>query len=231
MKLNFLGNGSGFAKTHTGAYFINKNDLIIIDCSMLNIHKILELGIEKFENVYLLITHMHDDHVSGLGLFIQYIFYIYKNKLKLFIPTELVEDINLELKIKGIPDDIYNIINLDKINKFDWFITKIKTSHSPELEGKCFGYKLKIDGKIIVYSGDTNVLDVYENHLKDCDEFYVDVSALYGKVHLIYVNVEEKLLFYIKKYELDVYIMHIDNEEVLRNIIHNDIKIAEIKQN
>ena len=59
----------------------------------------------------------------------------------------------------------------------------------------------------------------------------MDVSALYGKVHLKYEDVEEKLLFYIKKYELDVYIMHIDNEEVLRNIIHNDIKIAEIKQN
>lgn len=229
MKLNFLGNGSGFAKTHTGAYFINGKDLVLIDCSMLNIHKILELGIDNFDNVYLLITHMHDDHVSGLNLFIQYMFYVYKNKLKLFIPTELIDDVKMELKIKGIPDDIYHLINLDETNKFDWFVDKIKTSHSPELEGKCFGYKLKIQNVNIVYSGDTNVLNVYEEHLKDCNEFYVDVSALYGKVHLKYEDVESTLLSYIDKYKLNVFIMHIDDETALRKMIHEKINIAEIK--
>lgn len=227
MKLTFLGNGSGFAKTHTGAYFIHKNDLIIIDCSMLNVHRILELGIEKFDNIYLLITHMHDDHTSGIGIFIQYLFYVYKKKLNIVIPMELGCDVFNDLMIRGIPGDIYEIIDLNE-SKFEWFINKIKTTHSPELNGKCFGYKLKIDDKKIIYSGDTNVLDVYEDYLSDCDEFYVDVSALYGKVHLKYEDVEERLLSYIQDYNLNIFIMHIDDEEVLRKIIHKDINIAEI---
>lgn len=230
MKLTFLGNGSGFTNTHTGAYFTYKNDLIIIDCSMLNVHKILELDINNFDNVYLLITHMHDDHTSGIGLFIQYMFYVYKKKLNILIPTELGCDVKVDLTIKGIPDDIYKLIDLNGVN-FEWFIDKIKTNHSPELNGKCFGYKINVNGTKIVYSGDTNILDVYEKYLRDCDEFYVDVSALYGKVHLRYEDVEQKLLSYIKDFDLDIFIMHIDDEETLRKIIHKDIKIAEIKQN
>lgn len=228
MKLTFFGNGSGFAKTHTGAYFTYKNDLILIDCSMLNVSKILELGINNFENIYLLITHMHDDHTSGIGIFIQHMFYVYKKKLNIAIPTELGCDVKVDLTIRGIPDDIYNLIDLNGVN-FEWFVGKIKTSHSPELNNKCFGYKLNIDGTNIVYSGDTNVLDVYEEYLKDCAEFYVDVSALYGKVHLKYEDVEEKLLSYINDYNLNVFIMHIDDEMALRKILHKDIKIAEIK--
>lgn len=227
MKLKFLGNGSGFAKTHTGAYFIDNKDLVVIDCSMLNLQKILDLGMNNFKNVYLLITHMHDDHFSGVSLFIQYMNYIYKNKLNLVLPSELIEDVKLEFKIKGIPNTIYNLINVDE-NKPNWFINKIKTQHAPELEGKCFGYVLDINNTKICYSGDTNILNVYEPYLNECKEFYIDVSALYGGVHLKYSNVEDNLLSYIRKYKLDIYMMHIDDEEELRKIKHSSIKIVEL---
>ena len=229
MKLNFLGNGSGFSKTHTGAYFINGKDLIIIDCSMLNLQKILSLGIENFENVYLLITHMHDDHVSGVTLFIQYMYYVYKNKLNILLPKELIENVLLDFKIKGIPNEIYNLYNLDKDISYSWFVSKIPTKHAPELDGECFGYVFNIDGKLIVYSGDTNTLAPYESFLELATEFYVDISANYGSVHLKYEDVEEKLLSYINKYNLDIYVMHIDNEEALKKIINEKIKIVEVK--
>lgn len=37
MFLKFLGNGSGFAKSHTEAYFVKDNTIFFLDCSMLNI--------------------------------------------------------------------------------------------------------------------------------------------------------------------------------------------------
>lgn len=74
MKLKFLGNGSGFSNSHTGAYFEKDEDIIFIDYSMLNILKMVELA-KNYGNVYVYMTHLHSDHSSGLGLFAQYMYY------------------------------------------------------------------------------------------------------------------------------------------------------------
>lgn len=225
MKLNFLGNGSGFAPTHTGAYFVDGEDLIVIDCSMLNLQKILALNPNNFKNIYLVITHMHDDHVSGMGLFIQYIYYVYKSKLNIIIPNELEDDILSEFKIKGISQDIYNLMLVD--DSPSWLVGVLPTTHAPELDGKCFGYLFKVDGVDVIYSGDTNILSPYEKFLTPDSEFYVDVSANYGGVHLKYDDVKDKLLKYAND-GVDIYIMHIDNEKDIREKIEGSkINIAE----
>lgn len=229
MKLNFLGNGSGFSSTHTGAYFIYDNDLIIIDCSMLNLHKILALNPTKFNNIYLLITHMHDDHVSGMGLFAQYLYYIYnKNTFTIISPSyELKHIIEKEFKIKGISENLYKLETVGD-NYYEWLVDSILTSHVPELEGQCYGYDLIVDGVNVVYSGDTNTLDPYLNYLISGSEFYVDVSANYGNVHLKYDDVAKKLNELVYN-NIDIYIMHIDNEKDIREKIKGTkINIAEI---
>ena len=73
--LKFLGNGSGFTPYHNNCYFVEHDDLTFIDLSMLNIEKALDIQ-SKYKNVSVLVTHMHDDHVSGIGLFAQYLFYV-----------------------------------------------------------------------------------------------------------------------------------------------------------
>ena len=223
MKINFFGNGSGFTFNHTNAYFIKDNDFVLIDCSMINLQKILnKKPYEK--DVYLFITHMHDDHVSGATLLIQWFYYVYKKKLNVVVPKNLLDDIKTDFSIKGIDESIYNLYTDTNINK-DWFVKSIVTKHAPELNNKCFGYVFNINDAKCIYTGDTNTLEPFNEDIKDCNELYVDVSAKYGGVHLKYEDVKEKLEEIAEN--KNVYIMHIDDLELMKTLTQNSkVKIA-----
>ena len=223
--LKFLGNGSGFTNYHNNCYFVDDEKLTFIDLSMLNIEKALKIQ-KDYKDVAILITHMHDDHVSGICLFSQYLFYVYHKKLKILIPKEWYSDIKVEFRIKGIDLGIVDII---MINDGDFCIEKIiPTSHTPELDGKCFGYVLKIGSKRIVYSGDTNDLSAFVPYLKNANYFYVDVSYSYGGVHLKWDDIKDEL------YEISegcmVYLMHMDDIESFKSLDFktSNIRLAEI---
>lgn len=225
MKLKFLGNGSGFSNTHTGAYFTIDDNIIFIDCSMLNVNKMVELS-KDFQNVYVYITHMHLDHISGLGLFVQYMFYTQQKKLNIRVPHVLVENVETFLNLTGIPLNICDLDFIHKENKNFRFIP-IVTTHAPELRNKCFGYLIEINKEKFIYTGDTNTLLPFLKYKQDVKEFYIDVSASYGSVHLKYDDIKDTLFELSKQSE--IYIMHIDDEQLMNKLIENTpFKIAEI---
>ena len=217
--LKFLGNGSGFTDSHTNAFFELENKIILIDISMLNVQKFLKLKPYEKET-FVLITHMHDDHISGLAMLIQYYFYVYKKKLRILVPEQLSEDVLIDLTIKGISSDIFILRVLN--NNFSFVKEVILTTHAPELEGKCFSYLFEIDNKRILYTGDTNTLLPYKN-IKNIDEFYVDISYSYGGVHLKYDDIKEDL----NSMNSEVFLMHIDQMDEMKEAIkYTKLKIA-----
>lgn len=223
--LKFLGNGSGFTEYHNNCYFIEDDNLVFIDLSMLNIQKALKVQ-KNYDNVSILVTHMHDDHVSGIGLFAQYLFYVYHKKLVVMLPKELLDDMRTEFTIKGVNLDI---VDIRVIEDGDFFIEKvIPTSHTPELKGKSFGYKLNIRGKKLVYSGDTNCLSDFEPYLNDCFAFYVDTSFSYGGVHLKWEDVKYRL--YSIAENCTVYLMHMDDITAFKSLdlYGRNIKLVDI---
>lgn len=226
MFLKFLGNGSGFAKSHTGAYFVKDNTIFFLDCSMLNIFKMVELQ-KDYSNVYVIMTHLHLDHSSGLGLFAQYAYYVFKKKLNIVVPKQLLFDVKILMKITGIDDNTFNLIVSDEIDIEGIHIKDIPTKHAPEIEGKCFGYKITIDGSNYVYTGDTCCIDDFKEHFRDCCELYIDVSANYGRVHLKYDDIKNELI----NLKIPVFLMHLDDENAIREKIINDgnIHVAEIE--
>lgn len=221
MKLNFLGCGSGFTGSHNNAFFTTEaNDIIFIDLSMLNIQKALDLVIGK-NKIYLLITHMHDDHVSGIPLFTQYLYYtLGKKQLNIVVPEALYANITAELRIKGIAPYLYNICvyNL-ALNQFvhpyesvNWLKCIIPTEHAPELYGRCFGYELQVSDTHIIYTGDTCQLSDFIPSLdKGYSEFYVDCSYDYGNIHLKWDDIKHDLQLIATEH--DVYLMHLDNRK------------------
>ena len=82
MELNFTGKGSAFYPPfkNTGAYMLSGKALYLIDCgeTMFDVlyHK---LDLASIEDVYVILTHMHADHVGSLGTLISY-FYCLFNK-------------------------------------------------------------------------------------------------------------------------------------------------------
>lgn len=231
MLLTFLGNGSGFSESHTGAGFeINKNGYCFIDCSMFNINKMVDIA-KQYERIFLLITHMHSDHVSGLPIFAQKMFYVYNKKIEIIAPDILIKDIDTFLSISGVNRNIVDIYNTYFAQMhYGWFLSRIRTKHAPELPNKCFGYKLFIDNKYVIYSGDTCCFDDFANYIKYCNELYLDVSASYGKVHLLLDDIFDELLKLSS--QMDIYLMHIDDIDYVRNKIRGtNIKIVEINEN
>ena len=230
MYLQFLGRGSGFADEHTSAYFVaGKRDLFLLDCPSSTFTKVKNFDLSAYDNFYVLITHTHGDHVGGLGLWAQYCFFVLNKKLNILAPSEEVrKDLETILTIEGNDTNWYNLVVIDKdvIYNDHLYIEPILTKHSPQLDGKCFGYYIEsiilgtdlYEDHFFIYTGDTSTLEPFEPNLKYCSEIYVDVSVFYGQIHL---KLEDALpqLIELTKQDIKVYLMHLDDAQAAEKII------------
>lgn len=214
--INFLGNGSGFSESHNNAYFVNNQELVLIDLSMTNLFAAKKL-MEKYKHISLLLTHMHDDHVSGIMLFSQYCFYVKNIKLSIIVPRAIKKDFLKEMEIKGVSPDIINLYEAETVNS-SWLLKVIPTTHAEELHGKCFGYLLQVNNNKCLYSGDTNNLDTFKEYIPDAKEIYLDMSISYGRVHLLWEKEKERILKISK--EKEVYLMHIDDMKKMQQALN-----------
>lgn len=217
--LTFLGRGSAFSDDHNSAYFRSNEDLILLDCAMGSFKKLKNKDLSAYKRIYILVTHSHGDHVSGIGMLIDYLYFLVKVPVTVVVPCEeLKTDIRYLLKrLEGCSDDWYEMITCDQLHE-DWFVGAIPTKHSAELEGRCFGYHLTIKGNNVVYTGDTCILEPYEPYLTEGTYLYMEASAHESEVHLYY----EKLIGKVKEYVargIKVYLMHMDNEAVVLNAL------------
>lgn len=229
MLLKFLGNGSGFTTSHNNAYFEKDGNIYFIDLSMLNLEKALKLQPEKYDNIFIIITHMHEDHTTGIGLFIQHMFYTKQKKVFLIAPYKLQLDIAVDLVyIRGIDSEAFEVVTPDKMKeRFGFEIEAINTKHVPELIDKCFGYVFELQETRIVYTGDTCNLYDFKPYLTDGCEFYVDVSMNYGKVHLLFSDIKDELIKLSER--MSVCLMHIDNMEKAKEAVEdNNLQIAQL---
>ena len=96
------------------------------------------------------------------------------------------------------------------------------TEHVKYLDS--FGFKLTINNKNIVYTGDSCNIESFLPYLRDCDEFYVDVSR-YGGAHNQIDNVFP-ILEKIKNNGTYVYLMHIDDKEYVKEVTNNKFDIT-----
>ena len=56
--LKFFGYDSAFDHSNNSAFFIDGKDLVLIDCPMSSFQKVKFFDFKKFDNVYVLVTHL-----------------------------------------------------------------------------------------------------------------------------------------------------------------------------
>ena len=211
MEIKFIGTGSGFSRTNTNAFFEYNNELILIDCSMLNMNRIKDLfDLKKYKSINVFITHMHGDHVSGLPNFIQFLYHKLNIVCNVMIPSSLRKDLVTLNKICGVGTDRYKLIVLNKKTKLPYLIDTIRTEHTESLPHGSYGFVFKINNKICVYTGDTKSLDAFKKYVDICDEIYIDTAYGEKSVHVSWDDLKNNLPKCKK-----IYLMHLNDEEKL----------------
>ena len=219
--LLFAGRGSAFADEHNSAFFIKNQELVLLDCPASAFQKYKTLDFKHIRQISILITHTHGDHAGGVGSMIQYAWFVL-NKLPVTViaPSERVrKDLHVLLtRIEGCDKSWFTLITADHIQK-DWFIKAIPTEHVKPLDGKCFGYSLHLDGRNIIYTGDTATLQPFLPYLEKGSVFYTEASYYRSDVHLHLPEILPDLLALTEK-GIQVYLMHLDNEKEILKLIH-----------
>ncbi|MCR4671179.1 MAG: diguanylate cyclase [Saccharofermentans sp.] len=217
--LKFLGRGSAFTAEHNSAYLTVDKDLILLDCSMTSFIALKEKYLSGFENIYILVTHTHGDHISGIGMLIDYVFFTSKTKVVVVAPSsEVKEDIYYFLsRLEGCSDSWYELLESKDLAK-NWMIRSVPVEHTEELKGRCFGYCLNIDGKNVIYTGDTNSLDPFEEYLTAGSVLYTEISAHKTGVHIFCEDIKDKIKELTSR-GIKVYLMHLDDEEKIKEVM------------
>ncbi len=210
----FLGRDSGFGKENTSAYVINGNTFLLVDCGYTVFNKVMwELDITKYENIQIIVTHLHNDHAGSLGHLIACLWFNYNKKTTLISKCEHIAEF---LDFTGTPREAYNLV--DNFKEYD--LEFIKTEHTPYVDA--YGFKATINNRKIVYTGDTGTIEPYKNYLDGIDEFYIDTSVTGGGGTHLKIEEMLPLLRELKSKGTDIYLMHLQNKDKIREITNNE---------
>lgn len=216
MKLTFLGDGSAFntIRGNSSAYFIENNELFLIDCgadvfSKTMLNKILEKN--KIFQIHIFITHFHDDHIGSLASMI-FFWYFSRNK-KITVYTGEAEKMKEYLSMVGVNSIMYDL-KCKYISK-SLFINFVSTDHVDNM--KAYGIEIRDQYGKYYFSGDTNNI---KNHLKENYlEMYIDtcLKQYPNNLHLNIRDLIEQVPDLHKRRKIFCY--HLDDNEELPTII------------
>ncbi|MBP5491860.1 MAG: diguanylate cyclase [Clostridiales bacterium] len=211
--LTFFGRGSAFCEEQNSAYFLSDADMILLDCPMSAFQRIKTMDLRNVSRIYVLVTHTHGDHISGIGMLIDYEYFVGNVPVTIVAPSEPVRrDLEYYIKnLEGIRDEWFEMTDVNTLSA-NWLKTVVPTTHSPELGGKCFGYVLRIEGKTVVYTGDTNTLDPFIPYLQKDSILYTEVSSQKSPIHLSAESARETIKD-LENQGVTVFLMHLDDEE------------------
>lgn len=155
MKLHFLGNGSAFYPQYknTSAYFELNHDFYLIDCGETVFEALLSLvEFKQYRNIYVVITHLHADHVGSLASLISYNFCMLdKKQITVIHPKHTIVDL---LSLMGIGREYYRY--KEAYNDGNVKFEAIPVEHVDNMD--CFGYVIEVNGEKVYYSGDSSQL-------------------------------------------------------------------------
>jgi ribonuclease BN (tRNA processing enzyme) len=222
--LKFIGIGSAFNTRlgNTGAFIRKDRSLLLIDTGGTIFQRAQELKLmDEMEQLTIIITHTHPDHVGSLGDFIFYAHYILHMKPVVIFPDE--ELIRRLLECVGVTSFMYELkCDLELTSeKFAFAGATLKLIRIPHVETiPAFAFILELGEKRLYYSGDANMIpkEVIEMLGKgELDMIYQDTSGLDydGNVHL---SLKKLAALIPPELRSKVYCMHHDQSLDLQQV-------------
>lgn len=216
--LKFIGSGSAFntALGNNSAYYKKASSLLLLDCGSSVFSRIRRLDLlDNINKLYILITHLHPDHVASLGDLIFYVFYAMKMKAAVYTPD--TENLSQLLKYMGVKDEVYDLIKLEGEHEIidenlQITVQACKTIHTESLNS--YGYLMNMEGSKLFYSGDSREIpsDIIkllgQGHL---DRLYQDTCGydFEGNPHMSFDSLCAAIGMELRS---KVYCMHLDED-------------------
>ena len=224
MVIDFLGIGSAWnvEQDNTSAYIKKDNKMILIDCGETIARKIIKENIlEGIDELYILISHTHSDHVGSLGTLLFYSTYNKKIKNNLVLPNnkEYINNLKAYLKLVDISSEVKFIDanTLKETFKFKTFHI-LKATHVKRLP--CYCFMFEDEENLIYYSADNSNIEYIKHFLSiENAKIYTEIcdNPKLNEEHLE-LGLLEKATSVLQRKR--IYLMHINeslNEEELRN--------------
>lgn len=183
LKLHFLGRGAAFypAFRNTNAYFEKDRDLYFLDFGESAFGQVAaSLPLKDYENIYVLLTHLHADHSGSLASLTSYLYFVLHKRVTIIHPEETVVQL---LTLQGIAPECYQY--LPRLPE-ETGIQAIPIPVQHALDIHAFGYRLTCDGETLYYSGDSAQLpqDVLEDFLSGkVQHIYHDTASHPSESH------------------------------------------------
>lgn len=233
--LNFIGSGSAFNTKmgNNSAYIKDNNSLLLIDCGSEVFSKLNDSEIIKnIKRCYVIITHLHPDHVGSLGDLIFYNYFMNEGLITDIIYPEY-DKIEELLTLQGVRREYYNlnseikdIVSMNDsflifdLNLGSCFIESHNVIHMDNINS--FGYIIDVMGEKVFYSGDNcNILEEAYLQLKNnqIDKIYQD-TCLANYPNNVHLNIDI-LNDYCDTNNIPknkIYCMHLDDEKAIEII-------------
>ncbi|MEG0073071.1 MAG: MBL fold metallo-hydrolase [Clostridia bacterium] len=224
MKLNFLGTGSAFNPYlgNTSAFYEEGDKILLIDCGS-DVYRKIRFNnlLEDKKEVYICITHTHQDHVGSLATLISWCSLVKGIKVYLLLPNDTTFMVPLLTLLST--GDVYLNENYYILHDFTNLFTHIKdieffdVNHCVRIKSKGILFLLE-NKKYVIYSGDCSYIKTVLNYsykYKDFDmeRAYIDcnISCL-SKINSIQphellsditksIQVDKRDLFYVMHYD------------------------------
>lgn len=211
--LKFLGCGSAFNPSlgNTSAYFEEGKRFFLIDCGETVFTRLYQMKVpERYQNLYVLITHTHADHVGSLASLISYCYFVKGKKVTIIHPNYSIVRL---LKRMGVGEELYILRKPAELEEETGVgIREIPVKHAEDL--RCYGYLIRALGHTFFYSGDSYEIPrtIINKLINGTIDFIYQDTTEFVSSHLSHFPLPELAKAIPEPYRKQVYCMHFTND-------------------